>query len=480
MYVIVTYARSDMKGVQARGIRVADRLGRENVVFYDSGDHSWLEKEGFKYREFNFNSFESSENIDFPQNTKAVIFADLPSNRPLQTSILLSARSKHLPVVVLENLYRKNQYQEGVYRNTIDFCDLMIFNGLDYLWPEKKIERVAFVPPLIPEKKDFSTSKKIVEEKIGSKLPENILVSVGYNEKVMDIVKKIASQYKDRKDIVFLAVGALEEGRESQIEGNIIYLPKQDEEEMGEFLSIAKIVFAKPGFLQVQETLAYNLPLFTLGKDTGFQHSWIDKKTLEVITHFDEFSQDITRRVDEVINPGRGLEELAHKLKGIHSGELDGAGKIAQIIMQGVEVAKKKVKASVLLCLDKKEERKVAKRIIEDNPFILPIFISAKFFTGEEDGNLEKFRVENKNEILQQSFSLICDFGWEATHSLSKIFPFYNRFILALKMIIESSDEIILIGEETMSFIKPLLPNKGSGIAKVIKDPSFIYNKRGK
>ncbi len=478
MYLFITYARESMKGVQARGIRVANEL-KENsdVLFWNDGDCSWLEKEGLPFEKIDFKQFSSSSSISFPNKVKAVIFADLPTNRPLQTAILIAARNKKIPTVVLENQYRKNQEVEGVYEATRKYCDLMVFNGLSYL-QTSQVEGLKYVPPLLPPKLEKDYSKKSLENRIGRTLKDHLIICVGYNKNVLEVVEGIANALSDSEDTDIVIVGSPADDTDSK--KNVITVGRQDEKGMVELFSSADLILAKPGFLQVQEALAYGIPIVTLGEDAGFRREWIDQKTIEVVKHYPEFSTELIHLINSMRENNSFWQEWKDRISTLHNGEMDGAKKIAKLV-GNISFKEKNLSKSILVCLDKKEEREAAKEIIAKNDFILPIYLSAGFFTGEKNNCLDDFRAYEEGAILQQTSELIFDFGWDSVHGFSKIFPMYDALINLLKSLISQAEVIYVVGEETKSYIAKLIDEVGSKAKIHVFDRGdFIVNKRQK
>ena len=476
MYLFITYARVGMKGVQARAIRVANELKKNaDVLFWNDGDSSWLKKENLPYKELNFKQFAPSRSIQFPKGVKAVIFADLPTNRPLQSAVLVAARNKKIPTVILENQYRKNQEKEGVYRAVMAYSDLLIFNGLSYLHSSPK-EQLKYTPPLLPAKLKKEEAKRMLKKRIKSGIAKHLIVCVGYNEKVINIVDKLTDKLKKEKNITVIVISTANK----RTRDNLIFLEQQNEEEMAELFSACDLVLAKPGFLQVQEALAYGLPLITLGEDAGFRREWIDEKTINAVKHYNEFSQKLLKEISAMKKNNLAWQQWQAQVSELHSGVMDGSKKIADQVAK-VSFKEKNYPKKILICLDKQEEREVAKGIVLDSDFILPIYLSAPFFTGEKNNALEDFRAYEKGAILQQQSEIIIDFGWDSVHGFSKLFPVYDGLMDWLQNIISQAEEVIIVGKETESYIKEILQNASPKAKINIVDKSnFMVNKRGK
>lgn len=475
MYVFVTYARANMRGVQVRGIRVANNLPRDKVFFINSGDNSWLKKLGFHFKNFEFKRFSPSLKFQFPKGTKAVIFCDLPTNRPFQTTILLAAQREKLPVIVLENIYRKNQFREGVYRNTLAYADAMIFNGLSCLWPNKKVNKCFFVSPLIEQYPNQDRKRIELLQKFGIQKDYPYVLATGYDKEVLNLIEKIAQNPQiSRLNHLFLIAGAKQELERKK---NIVFLPMLNEEEMSLLLSEAKLLISKGGYLQINEALLFKVPPIVVGKKSGYRHHWLDSRLQSVISYFPHIDQKIIEKVKTLLQNSPLRKKLISEISKLHNCQFNGAKKIAKII-SNVKFEPKITDKKLLICLDKQEELKKAKQIIQKEPFILPIFINMSFFTDIWQRSLEDYEVKTK-EVLQQNIDIVYNFSHDSLHGFTKIFPWHDIFWQNLKMLIGEADMIYIIGRETYDFLQDLIKEDNKKI-KIVEDPSFIYNLRQK
>ncbi len=70
MYVFVTYAHAGMRGVLARGLKVAEHFDKEVVFFIHSGDDDWLKASGYKHENIFFDTLCLPSEVKLPRNTQ--------------------------------------------------------------------------------------------------------------------------------------------------------------------------------------------------------------------------------------------------------------------------------------------------------------------------------------------------------------------------------------------------------------------------
>ena len=456
MYIFVTYGRSDMRGIQVRGLRIAELFDKKEVLFINSGDDQWIKKKGFRYENVDFDRIVNPNEIKFPSSVKALIFADLPTNRLYQISLLIAAKQQKIPVVILDNIYHRGQEKDQVYQNALAYCDAMVLNGLSCLKHNKRDSKVAVVSPLIEKPEKNKNYKKMICQQLSISEAKRIILAIGYNPRVLKIIKKIADQIsKQTQDIVFIVVAAREEIKK---EKNIIYMPPVEGKKIKELILASDLVLTKGGYLQIIECLSLGTPLIILGtqEERGFAAQWLDSKIKKVLINVWSSEDREIKKIKELIQDEKRLKLLKNEIKKLDMGNFDGLEKTKKII-QEVKYHSKEFPKILLVSVDASRELKTALKIAKLNPFILPIYISKKSFNKLGYRNLADFEPAMPLGELKSSFNIIFSFSCHSWHSLARIFPWYKNLLIVFESLLERADKIILVGRTTKRLVDKLL-----------------------
>src|SRR3990167_972718 len=128
-YLFITYGETGWRGVQIRALRIARYLPKNDVLFWNGYDSTIFEKENFQVETKEMGITHSSS-ITFPEDTEMVIFSDLPTNEFFNYAVFDKALKDNLKIVINEQIYRKGQLQETVYKRFVNFSDLFLVNAL--------------------------------------------------------------------------------------------------------------------------------------------------------------------------------------------------------------------------------------------------------------------------------------------------------------------------------------------------------------
>ena len=479
MYLFITYARKEMRGVQVRGLRIAKHFSKKEVMFINGGNNDWIKKEGYKYKNYDFNKFYLPSQIDMPQNIKCIVFCDLPTNRAFQISLLMFAKKKKIPCVVLDNIYRRNQIKDTVYKNIKFYSDKLILNGLNFLSKNNDKDAVV-VPPLIDDalikgkKKEDIRNEALKKLKIRKK-PNKIVFCVGYNSSTRKEIVKIFNYFQKKNlNVLFIVVSQTKKIKKKP---NIIEIPSVSGDKMSFFIKASDLVICKAGYLQVIETLALAQPLVALGKKGGFREKWLDKKILDAIIVSEHASYDLYKKIKELLFSPLVRQKVMKKIKSIHNDKLNGSQITANLIKK-TKFFPKKFPKIIIISLDKKEEMEETKKILRKYPFALPIYFSMPFFTNVFNRKLTDYDPTPKKEVLHYNPALIYSFDYDSIHSFAKIFPWYSFLFKSIENFVKNSDKCIIVGKETYNYLEKILEKYNKKIR--IIDKSFKYNIRGK
>ena len=103
MYIFITYGVPGWRGVQERGIALAKNFKKNEVLFWNGYDSNFIKKFGFACKTFN-PSLIDPRKIKFPPKTKAVVFADLPSNELFIFSVFCAANQRNIPIIIFDQI----------------------------------------------------------------------------------------------------------------------------------------------------------------------------------------------------------------------------------------------------------------------------------------------------------------------------------------------------------------------------------------
>lgn len=461
MYIFITYGSKDIRGVQIRGLRVAEYFDKKDVVFWNSGDGKIIKKEGYRRNAININFLGLIENVRFPKNTKAIIFCDLPTNKAYQISVLLAANKKKIPCVVLDNIYNFSQLKEKSFSNILQYCDCLALNGLSYFNKAEKFnEKIKIIPPLMKKYAIDEKYIKLIKNKYKIKENKEIILSIGYNKDTLEKILKIAKVFeKSKPNLVFIIPGNFKKPVSCK---NVIKVPFLKEKELYCLMHLSNLVISKFAYLQLLEILALKKIVIAVGA-RGLKPEWLEKSLLGAIPYYPEIDLKSLEAIGKLLDKSSPQRKnLQSKVNRIHDGSMDGGKIIADLIDKAVYAQKKSDKI-ILFAVDKKEEIDIAKKVMRDNAFILPVIISAPWFSSIQNfflknGSRQLFDFwQGEKDILPCSFSLLMNFYPSSFHSFSQILPFYDIMVKNIRKLAEDSDKIIVIGEETELLLKNIL-----------------------
>ena len=494
MYLFITYARKEMRGVQVRGLRIAKHFSKKEVMFANGGNDDWLKKEGYRYKNYDFNKFYLPSQIDMPRNVKCIIFCDLPTNRAFQLSLLMFAQERKIPCVVLDNIYRRNQTEDTVYKNTKHYSDKLILNGLSFMGKNND-KGIVVVPPLIDDTLIAGKSKEEIRNEIVkkfkiSKKPNKIVFCVGYHSFARREILKIFNYFqKEDLEVLFIVVSRTKTIRKKP---NIIEIPAISGDEMSFFTKAADLVICKAGYLQIIETLSMSVPLVGLGEASleakkgkiiigkgtaGFKKKWLDKKILDTIIISEHVSDNLQRKIKKWLFSPSIRQKVIKKIKTLHNNKYNGS-QVAASLIKTTKFRAKKFPKIVVISLDKKKETEEVKQILRKYPFALPIYLSLPFFTNVFNRKLADYDPTPKEEALHYNPALIYNFGFDSLHGFSKIFPWYDFLLKNIENFVKNSDKCIIVGKETYNYLEKILEKHKKKIKIIDKD--FKYNVRKK
>lgn len=455
MYVFITYGFRGMWGVLLRGLRIAKHFNKKEVLFLHCGEDKLLKKTGYKYKKFEFESLISPKKIFLPKNTKKIIFCDLPSNRPFQVSILLAAKKKGIPVIIIENIYRRGQLEEKVYKNNLRLADSLILNGLAFFKKEKR-SKTYIVPPLFSKPDPINNPKTEVYSKFKIPLKNEYILAFGYNEQALRIIKKVADALRNRYPKLSVVITGLY--KRIVKKKNMIYTPYLSEKDLTNLIYYSKMILGKRGYLQILESLAFRKPIICLGDFKGFKDDWLDEKLKEVTPHFSDYNRKLMDHISFLLEASSARKKYLKKIEKLHDGSFNGDEKIAKIIRK-TRFHPINIKPVSLISLALPEELKEVKKMIQKEDFLLPVLISIPYFykykCRQNDVNYDN--IIPRKDLLRFGFNWTIHFGPHDYFSISQIYPWFDFLMSHLEKIIKESHKVYVIGNRTADFIRPLI-----------------------
>lgn len=450
MYLFITYGVEGWRGVQQRGLEIARNFDKKDVLFWNGYDSDFIAREGFKCQTVDLSLIDPKK-IKFPTNTKAAIFADLPTNELFNFSLFLAAKEQKIPVVVFDQIYRKGQLEEGVYKTMAEQADLLVLNGLNFL-KEKETKKIKFIPPLASyaSKKNI---KGIVARKYGLD-PGKIWIFVsGYYKSTWEMVKKAYPAFS-KKNNFNLIISGLDVKRPKKDKEKLL-LPFLQGSEYFDFLDAAEILVSKFGYLQILEALALGtIPVVAGEAGYVLQMEILDKELQETIGYANDH-KDLAKILSGLLSGAKQRNRLSNKIALLHDGSFYGS-KMAAGYIRNIKSAEKKKKATKKVLLVVNDEIGKAEEFIknENNLYTVKFIASvsnpgpALYPVKRPDETLlgapVKELIVKQQEILPHSFAEIYLLSPRKYDGLIDIIPWYNTWIDNLVSLLEESDRIFV------------------------------------
>lgn len=465
MYIFVTYGEPGWRGVQVRALRIAKHFPKDKVLFFNGLDSDFIKKEGFPVETVDL-SLTQPEKIKLPKKTRAIIFADLPTNELFNTSLFVAAKERGIPTIVFDNLYRRGQTKEGVYRKYAKSIDLFLLNGLSFMRDEEA-ENIKIVPPFVPYQPKPDMKEKIIK-KYNFKSGSPLIYAIGYHPEVFNQSLKLYQKLaKKTNNFSFILSG--EKRQKKKKKKNLLILPYQSGGSFFELIDASDLVICKMGYLQILEVLALKKPVIILGEG-GYvlkKGGMLDKHLQEVIWQENKLTPKTASYILSLITSKPKYKMLKNKVEALHDGSLNGDKQAADLIKKLSKKGKKlKFSKRVLVVLN--EELKKARKFIQKEDFLLPIVIIASTSKqgpmsvikrpSEEilKGKVEELLTPHPGEILAHSFSKIYLLDRRKYDGFLDILPWYSHLLKEFVNFLKTADEI-LITPQALKFVKNLL-----------------------
>lgn len=459
-----------------RAIRIARYFNKREVLFWNGYDSDFIRRFGFDTEDKGSEIIDPSE-IVFPISIEAVIFSDIPSNEFFEFSVYQAALKKGLRIVICEQLYKRGQLKEGVFKHFAQNCDLFLVNSLSCFQKEEQ-GVVKIVPPQI-ECEFHESDKESVREKYGIPKDSFLLFGVGYNEEVRHKIKNIADILaKERINSTIIVSGDVDL-KETIKSENMITIPFLQGDDYFKLLFTADAVMVKFGFLQILESLSLGKPTIVLGSggyllQTPDNLDDVFKKTVR----FDlDITEDTVLYLKKLITDLKFRQKIIGEIRKLNNGQLFGAKKAASEIKKITKEKSRERKSShkklaVLVNNELFDKAGWLKRQQDIYPlcFITAMPTKFKLVKRIPEGILNKklgdLVLKHPMEILPHSFKEVFAFSRRKLDGLTDILPWYEEWINHIKNLLNSADEIY-ISEQGKRIVGKLLGNTKARILNI-------------
>jgi len=477
-YVFITYGSERIKGVQTKAINIAEYLPKQEVLVINHGDSSWLKDAGLDTYDINFDTFDSTSNINrnlkkYLEKASVIIHCDFPTNMPLEATMFWYVyKNLKTPICICENIYNESQFQDKIYSIFYKLSDLMLLTGLglfqDYV---SKFPKALLIPPFFSDfSNDMSFYKNKVIDNLNIKNKNNkIIFYIAYNQKVFDISQKIIESLRGYPvNQVLIATSKPEDQNNLNLENVYAITKKVGISEMRDYILGSDIVVCKFGYQQVLESLSLGKPAIAIG-DSGLRKSWLDRRIDNAFIYNPQYSEAIFNELTKLIKDDLYYKNKVEEIKLLHNQKFNGAKMCADAIMkiaQNKSANRPTLQKKLLLSFNTKENLKKIKDIVRKEMFIFPIIVSNRFAErdfGYPKGkkplveNLQDFDLDNRHDFLDPSFSLLLNFSKVAYHGIGPILPLYDDFLMTLEKLLRLSDKIYIVGQEAKIFFENII-----------------------
>jgi len=453
MYIFVTYGIPGWRGVQERGLSIAQEFPKNKVLFWNGYDSEFIKKRGFRVKTIN-TSLTDPAKIKFPKKTKALIFADLPTNELFNFSLFWTAKQKRIPVVVIDQIYRRGQTKEGVYNFFSKIADLMLLNGLT-LFKKEESENIKIIPPLA------NYQKKISRDKIRKKLAKEYQLNyekpwifvAGYYPPLIEITQKALTKNILNNSQFIITKNNLKKYHKKN---GILFIPYLPNKQYLRWIEAADLLISKLGYLQITEAIALRTPTILTGEGgLVLKIGILDQKLRKNLIYAENWQKLREKLQFFILKNREQLKIWRKKLKNLHDGKLGGA-KIAANYIKNIRVCQK-IKEEKTLLIASGHDLKMIKKIKPNRFGLYPLFLITPFSVPGPDLSpikrlppeitdlaLKNFYWIDNREILPYDFKEILLFSPRKYDGLLNILPWYSVWLKNLLNLLKSADRILL------------------------------------
>lgn len=454
-----------MKGVQVRGVRVAEALRQagETVEFLNDGEPAWLIEQEYNVHTIQNQRFVSPEDVGkeiFEKlKPQGIIFAELPTSWPYPTALFFEAEKRQIPIIALDNIYSPEQFHDRPFQLILQIADLVLLNGLSTI-PAPTQPHVKVIPPLI--EKPLPGKIEYWKRQLNLKTTETLITIVGYHDQAREIAKTIHESLPSDQQPVFALAGAGDSIPPRTNNEKIISLPFLAPKDIVALYSLSEIIIGKQGYLQFLEANVLGKIFISLGTTHGYQTKWLTPPLQEIEFHFDEPEPAIAF-LQELLSSDSKRGQITVKIQQLHDGSFFNPSAIASLIRSTKPRAKKYSRKILLYYREASEDPSDLKKVmnfIQNEPgFIWPIIIQRNTPSSSRAKiSLDDFLAPER-AILNSSFSEVYPLSSHSFHALAQIYPWYSEMMHHMLNLIKTADEVIITNSTTRHYFEGILRN---------------------
>jgi hypothetical protein len=455
-YLFITYGEPGWRGVQMRAVRIAAYLPKEQVLFWELYDTSFITDQGYAVEQKS-SGMVSPDNIVFPKGCDTIVFADLPTNELFQYSVYSAARTQGKKVVVCDQLYRSGQLTETVYRRVAEQSDLLLLNALSYLNGEGN-DYVRILPPQVEVvvsptvRADVRSALSIPEDAV-------LVFASGYNAETYHKVVESAKKYTQ---VRFLVSGA-PEGSE-QPPGNMTVVPF-DAVKYYDYIAASDVVFLKFGFLQILEAVAFHKPTVVMG-EAGYllQNTLVVDKPLRDVLRLTETGESDPTHVERLLTDPTYRMAVAQEASKLHDGSTHGAQKAAELITGCAKRTIASLPKKLVIVVNDEVSKHQAWIEAQENCY--PVVLIASVGTESNiikrvpnevvDMPVRSLQATKTNEVLPHSFREVFVLSSRKYDGVTDIDVWYEAWVNHLTTLMGEADEVH-VTTAARTLLEPLL-----------------------
>ncbi len=470
-YLFITYGEPGWRGVQMRGIRMAQYFNRDEVLFWNMFDSDFIR--GFGYTvEDKHQSIQHPKDIVFPESLEAIIFTDIPTNEFFQYSVYQAALKHSFKVVICDQVYGRNQFKTGTFSKVIKNSDLFLLNSVSFF---KFIEnkKIKIIPPQIEYELNSDVKREMIQK---YKIPQNsrIIFGVGYHEKVLEKIIQIAEALRKPHPNTFFIISGANDQKELIQKDNYIILPFNIGDDYFKILYTADILLVKFGFLQILESLALHKPTIVLG-EAGYVLRYrdvVDEAYKEVLKFYPEITDETFSYIEKLISDESFLKEVVEKTKKIHNGELFGGRKAAEEIKKLISAKSVRNTYPKKLAVFVNDEITQYASWLQKQEDVYPLNFVVAMPTDKMAVKrvppsivsipIKQLQFDHLDEALPHSFKELVVFSERKLDGFVDIFPWYDSWVEHMEKLIVEADTIH-ITDKGLQILNELIKKHKSG-----------------
>lgn len=480
-YLFITYGEPGWRGVQMRLMRVAQYFEKGEVLFWNLYDSDFIKSWRLDV-ETKPASLVHPRDIKFPLGIEVVVFADIPTDELFEYCVYRAALLQNKKIVVCDQVYRRGQMSQGIFKHFADNSDLFLANSISAFKGEES-NKVTLVPPQI-ELDLTPETKSEIYKKLEIPGDSVMIFGTGYHKNVYEKIVELTGKLANNNHKFYTVLTSPEVKKIKKID-QLILIPQATGDEYFKLLYAADIAFVKFGFLQILEAIALHKPTIVLGEAGQVLQNpeSIDELLKEALYITQDLDNKVYSYVEKLVKDPAFREKKVSDLCKLHDGSLFGArfaaDKIKSFNKLRTKTVARKSKVSKKIAILINNEISEKSDWLQNHFNILPICIIAPMPTTSEvikripkelfGLSVLDFQFDQIDEILPHSYKNVHIFSRRKFDGFVDAFDWFENWIESMERYFEQADEIY-ISEQGQKFFSGLFLYKKS-IGKIKKLP---------